>query len=111
MLKKVLFSTTWGPFSEQFFNTSPVDVMNQRFSRGCDVFTLNAHLHTNFAHLIAQNIDTPSVFLEYPGKEDFLKEPVGMTLGVYNKSELSDLHSRVHRAIKTNRRMVSPYLP
>jgi len=73
-MKKVLFSSTWGPFKEQFFNTSPVDVMNQRFSRGCDIFTLNAHLHMNWVHLIAQNIDLPSVFLEYPREEDFIAE-------------------------------------
>ncbi|MFC1888708.1 B12-binding domain-containing radical SAM protein [Thermodesulfobacteriota bacterium] len=73
-MKKVLFSTTWGPFQEQYFNTSPIDVMNQRFSRGCDIFSLNAHLHMNWAHLIAQNIELPSLFLEYPGKEDFLAE-------------------------------------
>lgn len=73
-MKKVLFSTTWGPFQEQYFNTSPIDVMNQRFSRGCDIFSLNAHLHMNWAHLIAQNIELPSVFLEYPRKADFLAE-------------------------------------
>ncbi len=73
-MQEVLFSTTWGPFHEQFFNTSPIDVMNQRFSRGCDIFSLNGHLHMNWAHLIAQNINRPSVFLEYPGKEDFLRE-------------------------------------
>jgi haloalkane dehalogenase len=73
-MKNVLLSTTWGPFHEQFFNTSPIDVMNQRFSRGCGMFSLQGHLHMNWAHLIAQNIDLPSVFLEYPGKEDFLEE-------------------------------------
>jgi len=73
-MDKVLFSTTWGPMQEQFFNTSPTDVMNQRFSRGCDIFTLGGHLHMNSAHLIAQNIDMPSLFLEYPRREDFEKE-------------------------------------
>lgn len=73
-MKKVLFSTTRGPFDEQYFNTSPTDVMNQRFSRGCDIFTLGGHLHMNWAHLIAQNIEVPSVFLEYPDKEDFIAE-------------------------------------
>jgi len=73
-MNEILLSTTWGPFHEQFFNTSPIDVMNQRFSRGCDIFSLNGHLHMNWAHLIAQNIDRPSVFLEYPEKEDFLEE-------------------------------------
>ncbi len=73
-MKDILLSTTWGPFHEQFFNTSPIDVMNQRFSRGCDIFSLNGHLHMNWAHLIAQNIERPSVFLEYPGESDFLEE-------------------------------------
>ena len=71
---KILFSTTWGPFAEQYFNTSPTDVMNQRFSRGCGIFSLGGHLHVNFAHLIAQNIDRPSVFLEYPRVGDFAAE-------------------------------------
>jgi len=88
---KVLFSSTWGPFKEQFFNTSPTDVMNQRFSRGCDIFTLNGHLHMNWAHLIAQNIDTPSVFLEYPGREDFLAE---IEKG-YDYIALSSFHNQV----------------
>ena len=83
-MNEVLFSTTWGPFHEQFFNTSPIDVMNQRFSRGCDIFSLNGHLHMNWAHLIAQNIDRPSVFLEYPGKEDFLEEVERRKIEVWN---------------------------
>ena len=73
-MKRVLLSTTWGPFLEQYFNTSPTDVMNQRFSRGCSIFSMSGHLHVNFAHLIAQNIDQPSVFLEYPSRETFLAE-------------------------------------
>src|SRR3990172_3092560 len=73
-MTKVLFSTVWGPFQEQYFNTSPTDVMNQRFSRGCGIFSLRGHLHINFAHVIAQNIEAPSVFLEYPRREDFLTE-------------------------------------
>ena len=73
-MNRVLFSTTWGPFHEQYFNTSPTDVMNQRFSRGCSIFSMGGSLHINFAHLIAQNIDAPSVFLEYPSKKDFLAE-------------------------------------
>ena len=69
-MTKVLFTTTWGPYIEQFFNTSPTDVMNQRFGRGCDIFTMNGHLHMSGCHVIAQNIEAPSVFLEYPRKDD-----------------------------------------
>ena len=95
-MKKVLFSTTWGPFHEQFFNTSPIDVMNQRFSRGCDIFSLNGHLHMNWAHLIAQNIELPSVFLEYPRKEDFLAE-VGKG---YDYIAISAFHNQVDDLIE-----------
>ncbi len=90
-MSKVLFSTTWGPFEEQFFNTSPIDVMNQRFSRGCDIFSMGGHLHVNFAHLIAQNIPLPSVFLEYPMREDFFKE---LEKG-YDYVALSAFHNQV----------------
>jgi len=90
-MRKVLFSTTWGPYPEQYFNTSPTDVMNQRFSRGCDIFTLSGHLHVNFAHLIAQNIDVPSVFLEYPRREDFLAE---LEKG-YDYVAISSFHNQV----------------
>jgi len=90
-MRKVLFSTVWGPFQEQYFNTAPTDVMNQRFSRGCDIFSLRGHLHVNFAHLIAQNIDVPSVFLEYPRREDFLEE---IDKG-YDYVALSSFHNQV----------------
>lgn len=95
-MRKVLFSTTWGPYIEQFFNTSPTDVMNQRFSRGCDIFSLSGHLHMNACHLIAQNIDSPSVFLEYPEKEDFFKE---IEKG-YDYIGLSFFHNQVPDAVE-----------
>lgn len=95
-MKKVLFSSIWGPFTEQYFNTSPTDVMNQRFSRGCDIFTINGHVHMNWAHLIAQNIDTPSVFLEYPLKEDFIAE---IEKG-YDYVAISSFHNQVDDLIE-----------
>jgi len=95
-MTKVLFSTVWGPFREQYFNTSPTDVMNQRFSRGCDIFSLGGHLHVNFAHVIAQNIDAPSVFLEYPRKRDFRDE---IDKG-YDFVALSSFHNQVDELIE-----------
>jgi hypothetical protein len=88
---KILFSSTWGPYQEQYFNTSPTDVMNQRFSRGCGIFSLAGHLHMNWAHLIAQNVDAPSVFLEYPRREDFEAE----ILQGYDLVALSSFHNQV----------------
>ena len=95
-MKQVLFSTTWGPFQEQFFNTSPTDVMNQRFSRGSDIFSLGGHLHMNWAHVIAQNIDMPSVFLEYPLRDDFIEE---IEKG-YEYVALSAFHNQVDDLIE-----------
>ena len=60
---KALFTSAVGPYAEQYFNTSPTDVFNQRFSRGSGIFTLQGHLHMNALHVIAQNISIPSVVL------------------------------------------------
>ncbi|MFW5925624.1 MAG: B12-binding domain-containing radical SAM protein [Myxococcota bacterium] len=95
-MRKVLLSTVWGPYEEQYFNTSPTDVMNQRFSRGCDIFSMRGHLHINFAHLIAQNIDVPSVFLEYPGRETFLDE---IDKG-YEYVGISSFHNQVDELVE-----------
>ncbi len=62
----VLLSTALGPYEAYYYDTSLTDVWNQRFSRGCDVFTVNGHIHTHFAHVLAQNISAKCVFLEYP---------------------------------------------
>ncbi len=73
-MKKVLLSTPVGPYDTQSYNQSLTDVMDQRFSRGCGVFTMRGHIHINFAHVLAQNIKAPTVFLEYPNWEDYDKE-------------------------------------
>ena len=73
-MKTVLLTTPVGPYKSHYYNHSLTDVMDQRFSRGCDIFTLRGHVHINFAHVLAQNIDAPTVFLEYPQWEDFEQE-------------------------------------
>jgi haloalkane dehalogenase len=73
-MKKVLLATPVGPYDTQSYNQSLTDVMDQRFSRGCGIFTMRGHIHINFAHVLAQNIKAPTVFLEYPSWEDFDKE-------------------------------------
>jgi haloalkane dehalogenase len=70
-MKKVLLTTPVGPYDTHYYNQSLTDVMDQRFSRGCGIFTVRGHIHINFAHVLAQNIDAPAVFLEYPYWEDF----------------------------------------
>jgi len=70
-MQRVLLTTPVGPYDTHYYNHSLTDVMDQRFSRGCGIFTMRGHIHINFAHAIAQNLETPSVFLEYPSWEDF----------------------------------------
>lgn len=55
------------------------------------MFSMTGHLHVNFAHLLAQNIDLPSVFLEYPRREDFEQE---IAKG-YDYVALSTFHNQV----------------
>ncbi len=73
-MKKVLLTTPVGPYDTQSYNQSLTDAMDQRFSRGCGIFTVRGHIHINFAHVLAQNIEAPAVFLEYPPWEEFEKE-------------------------------------
>jgi len=73
-MTRVLLSTPVGPYDTHFYNQSLTDVMDQRFSRGCGIFTLRGHIHINFAHVLAQNIKAPAVFLEYPTWADYDEE-------------------------------------
>ena len=70
----VLLTTPVGPYDTHYYNQSLTDGMDQRFSRGCGIFTLRGHIHINFAHVLAQNIQAPTVFLEYPSWDDFEAE-------------------------------------
>ena len=71
---RVLLTSALGPYEPYYYDTSLTDVWNQRFSRGCDIFTVNGHIHTHFAHALAQNLDADTVFLEYPTRKNFLAE-------------------------------------
>ncbi len=94
-MQKVLFTSALGPYAEQYFNTSPTDVFNQRFSRGCGIFTLHGHLHMNALHVIAQNISVPSTVLEYPSEDDFVAE-----LGKgYDFLGISSFHNQVDNVV------------
>ncbi len=73
-MSSVLLTTPVGPYDTHYYNQSLTDVMDQRFSRGCGIFTMRGHIHINFAHVLAQNIQAPTVFLEYPSWEDFERE-------------------------------------
>ena len=104
--RNILLSTPWGPYEPDMYYGIQTDVMSQRFSRGCDIFTLSGHMHLNFAHVIAQNTKPPTVFLEYPRRDDFVEE---LRRG-YDIVGIGSLHNQVESVIEMCRvvRKVSP---
>jgi len=73
-LQKVLLTNVRPDLIQEPYPASLFDPFGERFTRGQGVFTLTGHLHAVGTHLLAQNIKTPSVVLEYPTLEDFRTE-------------------------------------
>jgi radical SAM superfamily enzyme YgiQ (UPF0313 family) len=73
-MKRVLLTNVRPDLVEGRYVASLFDPFGERFTRGQGVFTLTGHLHALGTHMIAQNIESPSVVLEYPTLEDFRSE-------------------------------------
>ena len=71
---KILFTSSVYPFPTLPNDTSLTDATGARFTRGDGIFCLNSHSHSFANHVLAQNIDVPSVVLEYPRWADFTAE-------------------------------------
>jgi hypothetical protein len=71
---RILLTTPTYPYPTLPANDSLTDATAQRFTKGDDVFTVLSHTHCYASHLLAQNIDVPSVVLEYPRWGDFTAE-------------------------------------
>jgi len=71
---RLLFTTPTFPYPTLPVNDSLTDATGQRFSKGDDIFTILSHTHCFANHILAQNVDVPSVLLEYPRWEDFTAE-------------------------------------
>jgi hypothetical protein len=71
---KILFTTPTFPYPTLPNDTSLTDPTGARFTRADGVFGLLTHTHNFASHILAQNIDVPSVILEYPRWEDFTTE-------------------------------------
>ena len=71
---KILLTTPTFPYPTLPANDSLTDATGQRFTHGDDIFTIISHTHCFGNHILAQNIDKPSVLLEYPRWEHFTKE-------------------------------------
>ena len=71
---KLLLTTPTYPYPTLPANESLTDAMGQRFSKGDNIFTSISHTHNYGNHILAQNVETPTVLLEYPRWEHFTKE-------------------------------------
>jgi haloalkane dehalogenase len=71
---KILFTSSLYPYPTLPNNTSLTDATGARFSRADGIFCIISHSHHFANHVLAQNIKIPSVILEYPRWEDFIKE-------------------------------------
>ena len=71
---RLLFTTPTFPYPTLPANDSLTDATGQRFTKGDEIFTLLTHTHCFANHILAQNVDVPSVLLEYPRWEDFTAE-------------------------------------
>jgi len=72
--QKILFTSSIYPYPTLPNNTSLTDATGARFTRADGIFAMISHSHHFANHLLAQNINVPSVILEYPRWEDFIAE-------------------------------------
>jgi len=70
----ILLTTPTYPYPTLPANDSLTDATGQRFTKGDDIFALISHTHCFANHILAQNVGTSSVLLEYPRWEDFTAE-------------------------------------
>lgn len=71
---RILLTTPTYPYPTLPANDSLTDATGQRFTHGDDIFTIISHTHCFGNHILAQNINEPSVLLEYPRWDHFTKE-------------------------------------
>ena len=74
MENQILLTTPTYPYPTLPCNDSLTDATGQRFTKGDDVFTIISHTHCYANHILAQNVESPVVALEYPRWDDFTAE-------------------------------------
>ncbi len=70
----ILFTSSIYPYPTLPNDTSLTDATGARFTRGDGMFGMISHSHHFANHILAQNIEAPSVILEYPRWDDFVAE-------------------------------------
>jgi hypothetical protein len=71
---RILFTSSVYPFPTLPNDTSLTDATGARFTRADGIFTVISHSHHFANHVLAQNIDVPSIILEYPRWDEFAQE-------------------------------------
>jgi hypothetical protein len=71
---KILFTSSLYPYPTLPNDTSLTDATGARFTRADGIFCIISHSHHFANHVLAQNINVPSVILEYPRWNDFVSE-------------------------------------
>ncbi|MBW2403205.1 MAG: hypothetical protein JRF42_05210 [Deltaproteobacteria bacterium] len=74
LANEILLTTPTYPYPTLPANDSLTDATGQRFTKGDNVFTMVSHTHCFANHILAQNVRTPVVVMEYPRWEDFKTE-------------------------------------
>ncbi len=70
----ILLTTPTYPYPTLPANESITDATAQRFTKGGEIFTMISHTHCYANHILAQNVNVPSIVLEYPRWKDFTDE-------------------------------------
>ncbi len=72
--KRILLTSSVYPYPTLPNDTSLTDATGARFTRADGIFCMISHSHHFANHILAQNIEVPSVILEYPRWDDFTAE-------------------------------------
>jgi len=72
--ERILLTTPCYPYPTLPANDSLTDATGQRFTHADDIFTIVSHTHCFANHILAQNINIPSILLEYPRWKNFTEE-------------------------------------
>ncbi|MCP4756644.1 MAG: hypothetical protein GY866_37755 [Proteobacteria bacterium] len=115
MKPKILFTSVFKPLNFTVDRFSPTDQMAFRLTRGQDLFVMYEHTHLAPLHLIAQNLSSASVVLEYPSMDRFKKELeqgydyVGLTFNICNIDQAREMCELVRQKAPKTRIVIGGY--
>ena len=114
MRPRILFTTTATP-SQRILGFASTDQMSFRLTRGQDLFVLYQHTHNSPLHLLAQNLDEPSIVLENPSLDDLQAELrngyeyVGINFDALYAEQLLEMADLVRRRSPRTKILIGGY--